>query len=108
MLIDDFFSTNIYNLQGVYQHMKIQSESKDKVTDRYVYRRKSKRGWSVVIMPDNIRIDNFHGFPHIHIKKKAGHEKIGIDDPDMVYQIVMDHLEREKGLNIKKLKEELG
>lgn len=103
---DDLFSTNIYNLQGVYQHMKIHRESKDRVKDHFVYRRKGKRGGSVVIMPDNIRIDNFHGFPHI--QKKVGHEEIGIDDPDLVYFIVMDHIERESGLNIQKLKEELG
>ncbi|MBI5460461.1 hypothetical protein [Methanobacterium sp.] len=87
--------------------MKIHRESKDRVKDHFVYRRKSKRGWSIVIMLDNIRIDNFHGFPHIHIQKKAGYEEIGIDDPDLVYFIVMDHLERENGLNIEKLKEEL-
>ncbi|WP_281192496.1 hypothetical protein [Methanobrevibacter filiformis] len=35
-------------------------------------------------MPDNVRVDNFHGFPHIHFSLKGKHNKININNMDDV------------------------
>lgn len=75
-----------------------------KIKDRTIYMRQSKRGWSIVVMPDNLLIDNFHhGYPHIHPQR----EKIAYDDPEIVFQIVTDHIQRENSINFEKLKKEL-
>ena len=75
-----------------------------KVKDRIIYMRQSKRGWSIVVMSDNLLIDNFHhGFPHIHPER----EKITYDDPEVVFKIVSDHIQRENKINLAKLKKEL-
>jgi hypothetical protein len=87
--------------------MKVENSTSTQILDRTIYRRRSKRGWSIVIMPDNIRIDNFHGFPHVHLEGKGGHEEIKTNDFKTVHQIVIKHLERNKGVNKKELKREL-
>jgi len=62
------------------------------------------RGWSIVIMPDNILIDNYeHGFPHIHpdraiIKNKTLYETLFI---------VNAHIEKYKKVELDLLREEL-
>ncbi len=66
--------------------------------------RESKRGWSIVIMPDNILIDNYHhGYPHIHPDR----DKIAYDNPQIIYKIICDHIARENKVVLDKLKKEL-
>jgi hypothetical protein len=84
--------------------VKDKYSSKIQIHDRNIYINQSKKGWSVVIMPDNILIDNFHhGYPHIHPDR----DEIVYNDPQKVYDIISVHILREKGVKIKKLKEEL-
>ena len=52
--------------------------NKRRIYDRDVYKRKSKRGWAIVIMPDNIRIDNYHGFTHIHFSLMENMKKLNM------------------------------
>lgn len=81
--------------------------NKRRIYDRDVYKRKSKRGWAIVIMPDNIRIDNYHGFTHIHFSLNGKHEKIKYDDFDEIYRIIKMHILLNKGINKKLLRKEL-
>jgi hypothetical protein len=84
--------------------MKDRDSSQIKIRDRNIYINQSKRGWSIVIMPDNILIDNFHhGYPHIHPDR----DEIAYDNPQKVYDIISNHIKREQGIKIKKLREEL-
>ena len=81
--------------------------NKRRIYDRDVYKRKSKRGWAIVIMPDNIRIDNYHGFTNIHFSLNGKHEKIKYDDFDEIYRIIKMHILLNKGINKKLLRKEL-
>lgn len=75
---------------------------------RTVDMKKGARGWTIVVMPDNIRIDSFHGFAHMHIHRKHPHLTIDVQDAETVYKIVTNHLERNGKVETEKLVEELG
>ena len=77
--------------------------------DIYLYEKRiiyqeTIRGWSIVIMPDNILLDNYeHGFPHIHpdraeIRTKTLYETL---------LIVKAHIEKYKRVELDLLREEL-
>lgn len=61
--------------------------------------------WDIIILPDSIMIDNWHGPPHIYITD----EKIMIssNDPYKVFFKVKLHIESENGAAINKLLEDL-
>ncbi len=67
-------------------HVKDHDSTRYRVHDRSIYRKRSKRGWSIVIMPEGIRLDNFHGYPHIH-QNKDDAEEIIYDDYEIVLEI---------------------
>lgn len=73
-----------------------------------IYWTNGKRGWSMVIMPESIKIDNFHGYCHIHIHEKKNYHTIKNDNFANIYQLVLTHLDRNKGINVEELEEELG
>ncbi|MDR0900500.1 MAG: hypothetical protein LBM26_02465 [Methanobrevibacter sp.] len=77
------------------------------IEDKNVYFRESYRGWAIVIMPDDIRLDNFHGFPHIHFKANGIHIPVLYDDANIVFFIIQHHLRKYQKINklilIKKL-----
>ncbi len=75
--------------------------------DRTISWRRSKKGWSMVIMPDSIRIDNNHGYCHIHIEYKKNHQNIKDNSLEAIYAMIMDHIEINKGINLDELKKEL-
>jgi hypothetical protein len=87
--------------------MKDHNSGQLQLHDKTIYHRKSKRGWTIVIMPDNVRIDNFHGFSHMHMEIQGKHEPIKYDSFETVINVVIDHIGRNKGLNKKKLRLEL-
>jgi hypothetical protein len=78
---------------------------------KILYKVKYKNNWSVVILPDNILLDDYHGKGgHIHPEPEKHKEiqyKIKTDDLETVYNIVHTHIEKNKGLNLKKLMNEL-
>lgn len=78
------------------------------IGDYKIYQKNSLRGWAVTIMPINIRIDNFHNFPHIHYSLKGKHIPIKINDMIMVIEIVKKHILENGKIQKEKLKEELS
>ena len=87
--------------------MKINETSVMKIGEYTLYRKNSPRGWAITIIPINIRIDNFHGFPHIHYSLKGKHHLIGINDLKRAYEIVVGHIENNEKIYKEKLTEEL-
>jgi hypothetical protein len=75
--------------------------------DQTISWRQSKKGWSLIIMPDSIRIDDNHGYCHIHIGTKKNYHIIKDDTFDAIYSLIMDHIELNKGINMDELKKEL-
>ena len=70
--------------------------------------RESPRGWSIVIMPHEIRIDNFHGPPHIHPPRGRGDPEPVAERPlDEVRDIVRRHVEARRTVVYDELREEL-
>ena len=56
--------------------------------------RRSPRGWSIVIMPHEIRIDNFHGPLHIHPPRgQAPPEPIAERSMDAARDLIRRHAE---------------
>jgi len=58
-------------------------------------------------MPDEIRVDNYHGFPHIHLSLEGDKIPIKYNDRDEVFIIIRNHLLKNKDIIKKELLEEL-
>lgn len=83
--------------------MKINTNQDIYLYEKRIIFQETVRGWSIVIMPDNILLDNEHGFPHIHpdraeIKTKTLYETLFI---------VKTHIEKYKKVELDLLREEL-
>ena len=77
-----------------------------RILDKDIHIRKSQRGWAITIFPDGIRIDNFHGFMHIHLE--IGGKKYPIqEDKKEIKEIVVNHINKNKRIIKKELREEL-
>jgi len=72
-----------------------------------IYWRQSKKGWSLIVMPESIRIDNNHGYCHIHLKYKKNYQTIKDNSFDGIYQLIIGHIEENNGINLDDLKKEL-
>ncbi|KZX12254.1 hypothetical protein [Methanobrevibacter curvatus] len=72
-----------------------------------IYARESPRGWAIIIMPTNIRIDTFHGYPHIHFSQKGKKHEIKIENFDTALKIIDNHIYKNITINKKRLLEEL-
>jgi len=66
------------------------------------------RGWAIVILPDKIIIDTYNKPAHIHTKNRGVHIPVKYKDYDEIGLIIELHIERNKGLNLKELMEELS
>lgn len=75
--------------------------------DSIIYWRKAERGWYIVIMPESIRIDDNHGYCHIHIGKKKNYHPIKDDTFEAIYLVLVEHIARNKGINRPELRKEL-
>ena len=63
--------------------------------DKIIYDVETPNGWSIVIMPDNILIDNYHiGMAHIHPDPKNHSFKIKLkyDNPEEIKEKIFDYL----------------
>jgi hypothetical protein len=70
------------------------------VLNKTIYGTKNIKGWSVVVMPDELLIDNYHhGYPHIHPDR----EKIKVDTLEEALAIVLNHIENNR-IKLKKIK----
>ncbi|MGL6298512.1 MAG: hypothetical protein ACRC1M_05025 [Methanobacteriaceae archaeon] len=87
--------------------MKENDTSLLKIGKYNIYHKNSKRGWAITIMPINFRIDNFHGFPHIHFSLKGEHNPIRVNNFNEALIIVINHISNNDEINKKKLMEEL-
>ncbi|MDR2623170.1 MAG: hypothetical protein LBC39_01165 [Methanobrevibacter sp.] len=87
--------------------MKDGSQNKNIIGDYLIYDNKTPRMWAIVIMPIEIRVDNAHGFVHIHFSHRGIHHKINKTDFDEIYEIIVRHIEINKIIDKKKLWEEL-
>jgi len=82
----------------------------ENLLERYgktIYISKTKKGWAIVIMPDEIRIDNYYKPTHLHPEQQGIHIPTKYTDLETVGLIVECHLNKNKGINRKKLMEEL-
>ena len=84
--------------------MKVGSK-KIKIKKSQIFYRETQRGWAIVIMPNKIKIDNFHGFPHIHIKNK---ETIKTKTLNKVLNIVVNYISLNNEINLEDLKNKLN
>jgi hypothetical protein len=84
--------------------MKKNTQNVIELYDKFVYSNNTLKGWSIVIMPDKILIDNFHhGHAHIHPDRKEIKTK-SLND---TFKIVIEHINNNKGVKYDKLREEL-
>jgi nitroimidazol reductase NimA-like FMN-containing flavoprotein (pyridoxamine 5'-phosphate oxidase superfamily) len=60
-----------------------------------------------VIISDNICIDNHHGYPHIHYSLKGEKYEIKEENPNILFEIIIENVKKNMKLNLKELKEEL-
>lgn len=79
---------------------------------KVIHDRESPAGWAVVVMPDYILIDNYHGEPHIHTnpRVRARDRKVSIRtmDREEALRILLAHIEANRGINRRKLLRKLG
>ena|GEM_PF-1481015 len=97
----------IYIVGGHNNFMKVDNTKSTKIGNYDVYERESIRGWSITITPIGIRIDDFHGYPHIHFSLKGKKHKINVEKFEEAIYIVFLHISKNKKINLKKLFEEL-
>ena len=88
--------------------MKRRNRTKEKFYEKTIYYDASKRGWAIVIMPDSIRIDNFHLPTHFHVEVYGIHIPVKYKEMDEVGLILRYHIAKNDGkINLKELKKEL-
>lgn len=91
--------------------MERKKQNKNKYYGKDVYKTELlPDNWSVIIMPDNIIMDNYHNKePHIHPNPEKHEEQYSIQAKTMeeCYNKLIEHLHRNEGLNLKKLIKEL-
>jgi hypothetical protein len=95
----------------IYYHMGRKTQEKTIIYEKEVYKAELyDNSWSVIIMPNNILIDNYHDKkPHIHPNSEKHEEEHPIKSKtvDETYFNVIKHIDKNKGLNLKKLIKEL-
>ncbi len=90
--------------------MSRKTQSKTLIGDSILYNVKTPNGWSIIIMPDNILIDNYHvGNAHIHPDPNNHSFKIelGQQGSDKIFEIIKDYLNVSKAFDVEELVEML-
>ena len=90
--------------------MSRKTQNKILIGDKIIYRVNTPNGWSIIIMPDNILIDNYHiNKAHIHPNPKEHVYKIelGLNDPDEIFETIKDYLNVSKIFDVEELMEML-
>lgn len=86
-------------------------QEKHQIKDKIVYHANTHLGWSIVIMPDNVLIDNYHThIAHIHPYPKKHFIKKNLKNQDQykILDIVLLHIDLNNGLKLELLEEELN
>ena len=81
-------------------------QNKTIVKDWIIYHAKTPNVWSIVIMPDNILIDNYHlGYPHIHPNPENHETKIQIKDQDSekIKETIFDYIRFTGEFNVEEI-----
>lgn len=80
------------------------------IGDKILYKVKTPNGWSIIIMPDNILIDNYHvGKAHIH-PDPQNHTycvELSLQDCEKIYELIKDYLNVTNNFDIEELMEML-
>jgi hypothetical protein len=84
--------------------MKDEFKNTVKVIDRIIYFRETERGWAIVVIPDNFKVDNFYHGVHIHPDRA----ELPLQDPEVIYDIIYEHILREGRIVEHILRKELG
>jgi hypothetical protein len=84
--------------------MRKEVRTKIEIGKYHVHYRKAPRGWAIIVMPNQFKVDNYYHDVHVHPDRKV----LPIKDPDIIFNIICLHLEREKLLIESKLRKELG
>lgn len=80
-------------------------EERYKIKDNIVFWNEKNNSWIIIIFPEFIQIDNWHGYPHIHINGER--KKISLNDSYKVFMKVMAYIERKSVVNLNELLLEL-
>lgn len=81
--------------------MKDGDNSESKIGNRKLIYRQTERGWSIIVMPDKLQIDNFYHGVHTHPDRA----KLKINDPEKLKNIIKMHIIAEGKINFPKLRE---
>ena len=76
------------------------------IGDKILYKVKTPNGWSIIIMPDNILIDNYHvGKAHIHPdpQNHTYRVELSLQDCEKIYEIIKDYLNVSNAFDIEEL-----
>ena len=94
--------TTFYNMKYI---VGVKMEEKYRIKDNFVIWNEEDGVWAIIILPELIQIDNWHGYPHIHINKEK--KRISINNSYKVFLKFRRHINRESVVNLKMLLEEL-
>ena len=78
------------------------------IGDKILYKVKTPNGWSIIIMPDNILIDNYHvGKAHIHpdSQNHTYRVELSLQDCEKIYEMIKDYLNVTNNFDIEELME---
>ena len=81
-------------------------QNKTMIKDWIIYHATTPKGWSIVIMPNNILIDNSHlGYPHIHPNPENHEIKIPIKEKDSekIKEIIFDYIRFARKFDVEEL-----
>jgi len=80
------------------------------IGDKILYKVKTPNGWSIIIMPDNILIDNYYvGKAHIHPdpQNHTYRVELSLRDCEKIYEMIKDYLNVTNNFDIEELMEML-
>lgn len=86
--------------------MTRKTQNKTIIGDKILYKVITPNGWSIIIMPDNILIDNYHvNKAHIHPdpKNHAYKVELSLQDCEKIFEIIKDYLNISNIFNIDEL-----
>ena len=86
--------------------MTRKNQNKKPIGDKILYKVKTPNGWSIIIMPDNILIDNYHiNKAHIHPdpQNHTFRVELSLQDCERIYELIKEYLNVSNSLDIEEL-----
>lgn len=81
-------------------------QNKTMINDWIIYHAITSNGWSIVILPENILIDNYPlGYPHIHPDPQNHEIKLQIKEQnsEKIKELIFDYLRFAKKFDVEEL-----